>query len=323
VVQGYGTGESMICWVTGAGGQVGLELSLQLSKQGHQVIGIGRGSAPHSFPGQWIEWNIGIERRPSTTIDAPDWIFHLAGQTSAYRARDDLEMDIQVNVLGFSQVLLASREIGSYPFVVISGAATEVGMIENLRIDDTATENPQTFYDVGKTVQSLYLRQFAREGWLRGCKLKLANVYGGRSRNGSDRGFLNNSVTRALSGDSLTYFSDGSYTRDFLFVEDAAESLIAAAMNQDFTSDESFMIGTGYGTTIEQALTLISEIVHRYTGVLAPVVSIPPSKDLYAIERRDAVIDASRFQLVTGWTPKTFLEEGITIMVQRAISGGD
>lgn len=313
----------MICWVTGAGGQVGLELSLQLAEQGHQVIGIGRGSAPHSFPGQWIEWNIGIERRPSTTIAAPDWIFHLAGQTSAYRARDDLEMDIQVNVLGFTQVLLASREIGALPFVVISGAATEVGVVENLRIDDTVIDNPQTFYDVGKTVQSLYLGQFAREGWLRGCKLRFANVYGGQSRSGSDRGFFNNSVRLALSGNALTYFSDGSYTRDYLFVEDAASSLIAAAMNQDFTNNESFMIGTGCGTTIRQALTLISKIVYEFTGVLAPVVSISPSNDLYAIEHRDAVIDASRFQLGTGWAPRTYLEEGITKMVQRAISESD
>jgi len=311
----------MICWVTGAGGQVGAELCLQLIKQGHHVIGIGRGPTPLLFPGQWVEWNMGIERRPRMVIDAPDWIFHLAGQTSAYRARDDLEMDIQVNVLGLCQVLLASLEAGSHPFVVIAGAATEVGIVENFTIDDTAMDNPQTFYDVGKTVQSLYLGQFAREEWLHGCKLRFANIYGGHSRSESDRGFLNNSVTRALAGKPLTYYLNGTYTRDFLFVGDAASSLIAAAMHQDFTSGQSFMIGTGRGTTIQQALTLISEIVFESTGVLAPVVSIQPPKDLYAIERRDAVIDANRFHLATGWEPGTFLEAGIIKMVQRAISG--
>jgi nucleoside-diphosphate-sugar epimerase len=311
----------MICWVTGAGGQVGSELCLQLTNQGHHVIGIGRGPAPALFPGQWIKWNIGIERRPNVVIHAPDWIFHLAGQTSAYRARDDLTTDITVNVLGFSEVLLASLEAGSHPFVVIAGAATEVGMLDKLTIDDTAVDNPQTFYDVGKTVQGLYLHQFAREGWLHGCKLRFANVYGGLSSNESDRGFLNNSVTRALSGKPLTYFPDGTYTRDFLFVEDAASSLIAASTNQHFASEQSFMIGTGRGTTIRQALTRISEIVYEFTGILAPVVSIDPSEDLYAIERRDAVIDASGFQQGTGWAPVTSLEAGITKMVQRAISG--
>lgn len=313
-------GVSMICWVTGAGGQIGADLCLELIKQGHYVIGIGRGPAPPLFPGQWVEWNIGIERRPTLIIDAPDWIFHLAGQTSAYRARDDLEMDIQVNVLGFCQVLLASLEAGSHPFVVIAGAATEVGMVENLTVDDTAMDNPQTFYDVGKTVQSVYLRQFAHEEWLHGCQLRLANVYGGHPRRESHRGFLNNSVAKALSGKPLTYYSNGTYTRDFLFVEDAASSLIAAAMNQDFSSEQSFMIGTGRGTTIKQALQLISEIVFELTGVLAPVVSMDPSKALYAIEGRDAVIDSSRFQLGTGWEPRTFLAEGITKMVQRATS---
>ena len=310
----------MICWVTGAGGQVGTALCLQLTNQGHHVIGIGRGNAPTLFPGQWIKWNIGIERRPNQVINAPDWIFHLAGQTSAYRARDDLAMDIQVNVLGFSEILLAAVEAGTRPFVVIAGAATEVGMVDELVIDDTAKDNPQTFYDVGKTVQSLYLRQFAREGWLHSCKLRFANVYGGLASRESDRGFLNNSVTRALSGKPLTYFANGTYTRDYLFVEDAASSLIAASINPEFTGEQSFMIGTGCGTTIRQALMQISKIVYEFTGILAPVVSIDPPDDLYAIERRDAVIDSSRFQQGTGWAPVTSLDVGITKMVQRALT---
>jgi len=50
-------------------------------------------------------------------------------------------------------------------------------------------------------------------------------------------------------------------------------------------------------------------------------VSIDPPDGLYAIERRDVVIDASRFQHGTGWAPVTSLDVGITKMVRRVVSG--
>ena len=305
----------MICWVTGASGQIGSELCHQLASTEHHVLGIGRGPSPKSFTNRWVQWNIGVEDRPVASLEAPDVIFHLAGQTSAYRARADLEMDIRVNVLGFTQVLLAALETGATPFVVIAGAATEVGLLDHLMVSDEEVDNPQTFYDVAKVAQGLYLRQFAGEGRLQGCRVRFANVYGGVASGDSDRGFLNRAVKSALAGEPLTYFSDGTYTRDFLHVSDAASALTAAAMNKEFTTEDTFMIGTGRGAPIRQALEIISTVISEVTGVSAPVIPTAPSASLYNIDRRDAVIDSRRFTSLTGWKPKITLEMGIRAMV--------
>ncbi len=255
-------------------------------------------------------------------LSAPDVIFHLAGQTSAYRARADVETDIRVNVLGFTQVLLAALETGATPFVVAAGAATEVGLLNHLMVSDDDDDNPQTFYDVAKVAQGLYLRQFSRERWLHGCRVRFANVYGGVASGDSDRGFLNRAVKSALSGESLTYFSDGVYTRDFLHVSDAASALTAAAINKEFTTEQTFMIGTGHGTPIRQALEIIAEVVSEFTGVIAPVIPAITSDDMYEIERRDAVVDAERFTSLTGWTPEIVLEMGIRAMVGELSGSG-
>lgn len=309
----------MICWVTGASGQIGRELCQQLTSDEHDVFGIGRGQSPNPFPHRWVQWNIGVENRPVAPLEAPDVIFHLAGQTSAYEARSDIEMDVRVNVLGFTQLLLAALETGATPFAVIAGAATEVGLLDHLMASDEDVDNPQTFYDVAKVAQGLYLRQFSDEGWLHGCRLRFANVYGGVSSGDSDRGFLNRAVKSALSGESLTYFSDGTYTRDFLHVSDAASALTAAATSRELTSEESFMIGTGHGTPIRQALEIISTVVADVTGVRSPVIPIAPTAGMYEIERRDAVMDAGRFTSLTGWEPKVTLEMGIRAMVNYLI----
>ena len=312
----------MICWVTGANGQIGSELCDQLALDEHDVLGIGRGQSQQPFPHRWVQWNIGVEDRPVASLEAPDVIFHLAGQTSAYRARADLEMDIRVNVLGFTQVLLAALETGATPFVVIAGAATEVGLLDHLMVSDEEVDNPQTFYDVAKVAQGLYLRQFAGEGRLQGCRVRFAIVYGGVASGDSDRGFLNRAVKSALSGEPLTYFSDGTYTRDFLHVSDAASALTAAAINKEFTAEDTFMIGTGRGTPIGLALQIISEEVSKVTGVLSPVIPIVPSDGMYAIERRDVVIDAGRFTSLTGWKPEITLEMGIRAMVYNLTVNG-
>jgi nucleoside-diphosphate-sugar epimerase len=305
----------MIWWVTGAGGQIGSELCRQLASTDTEVIGIGRGESPESFSHRWVRWNIGIDDRPSAALGVPDAVIHLAGQTSAYRARNALESDIRSNVLGFAQVLLAALECGGSPFVVAAGAATEVGLVDAPMINDEYLAVPQTFYDVAKVAQGLYLQQFAAEGWLSGCRVRFANVYGGVEREDTDRGFLNRAVRRALAGETLNYFGDSAYGRDYIHVSDAASALRAAVTSTDLTAGETFMIGTGQGTRIRTALETISRVVYEVSGVVAPVIPVVPPAGMYAIERRDVVVDSGRFASLTGWSPGVTLNAGIREMV--------
>jgi dTDP-4-keto-6-deoxyhexose 4-ketoreductase len=263
-----------------------------------------------------------MENRPEERLQAPDTIFHLAGQTSAYGARANLETDIRANILGFAQVVLASLESGASPYVVVAGAATEVGLQEHLWVSDRDEANPQTFYDIAKVVQGTYLQQFTNEGWVNGCRVKFANVYGGLSTGASDRAFLNRSVQAAMAGNPLTYYSDAKYIRDYLYVSDAASALVAAATSQELTRDESFLVGTGRGIPIYDVLAAVSDAVHAVTGVRAPVVPIEPPEGLYAIDRRDVAVDAGRFRSLTGWAPKFTLEMGIRALIQDLTVSG-
>ncbi len=314
-------GWRLISWVSGAGGQIGTSLCRQLDARGINIVGFGRNSAPDLFPGRWIQCNLGNESQPDLDLEPPDVLYHLSGQTSAYVARSDVESDVRANILGLVQFLDMAIKSGASPFVVMAGAATEVGLLEELVVNEQAGTNPETFYDLGKVVQSLYLKQFAREGWLSGCTIRLANVYGGGKSTHADRGFINKSVVTAFSGNPLTFFSDGEYIRDFLFVDDAASALIAAGSNQAYTNGKTFVVGTGKGTRIEDVLVLISKIVFRYTGLNVPVISTEPPRDLYPIEGRNVVIDASMFRNGTKWSPQTTLESGIESMVLGLVEG--
>ena len=67
----------------------------------------------------------------------------------------------------------------------------------------------------------------------------------------------------------------------------------------------------------------VARQVGKHSGVLAPVVGVAPPADLYAVERRNVTVDASRFQSRTGWTPTVALSQGIGRLVSemRAAAG--
>jgi nucleoside-diphosphate-sugar epimerase len=112
-------------------------------------------------------------------------------------------------------------------------------------------------------------------------------------------------------GDELTYYSDGEYIRDYLHVDDVVEALMSVINNRSEVSGETFVIGSGIGTRVRDALAEISKQAEQITGVPVKVSPASPPADMFEIERRDAVVDSSRFRRRTGWQPKIPLAEGI------------
>jgi len=299
-------------WVTGATGQIGRKLCVELARAGHEVTAFSRGSVDTPSDFKWVSWDMSRDPFDFRNLACPDVVFHLAAQTSAYRARQDLPGDVTTNILGFIRLLDALRETESFPHVILTGAATEVGVTASAVVSDSDPDDPRTFYDVGKVAQRLYLRQCGSEGWLEGTTIRLPNIYGGLSENASnERGFLNMSVRRALLGEDLHYYSDGEYIRDFLHVDDAVTALLSAMNHRESVASESFVIGTGIGTQIRDALAEIARQAESITSRVVRLVPVLPPLEMYDIERRNAIVDSVRFRDLTGWEPQLVLEEGL------------
>jgi nucleoside-diphosphate-sugar epimerase len=214
-------------------------------------------------------------------------------------------------------LLDAVKRIGGKPFVVLSGAATEVGLVSAGSVTDDLPDRPPTFYDVGKIAQRLYLQQYRAEGWIDGASLRLGNVYGGATaRPNSDRGFLNSSMHAALKGEDLYYFGDGEYVRDFIHVDDVARAFVAAIEHRDQTSGETFMIGTNVGTRMRDALSVIAHEAASMTGETSRLIEVQPPQDMNSIDKRDSRIDSSRFIARTDWVPSISLRAGVRMTLE-------
>jgi nucleoside-diphosphate-sugar epimerase len=241
-----------------------------------------------------------------------DVVFHLAAQTSAYAANADLAADLAINVMPMVHLIETCRKQQWRPFVLFSATATEFGAPKHLPVTEETPDDPLTIYDLHKLMSERYLKHAVREGILHGAALRLANVYGpGPRSRGVDRGVLNLMVRRALKGEDLVVYGDGEFLRDYVFVEDVARAFLLAAKAAEHVDGRHFVIGTGEGTTLAAAVSLVAERVRVRTGVRARVLHRDPPAGLSPIEFRSFTADSSAFTRATGWRPSCSLQEGI------------
>jgi UDP-glucose 4-epimerase len=141
---------------------------------------------------------------------------------------------------------------------------------------------------------------------LRASAIRLTNVYGPRQRLRDDfQGFLPIFVRRALRGETITVFGDGSQERDCLYVDDVVECLLLAAASPDAVG-EVFTVGNDE----RLQLRAIAEVVVNAAGRgRLELVPWPPDRD--AIDIGSYFGDSSKAKRILGWSPRTDLAEGM------------
>lgn len=251
------------------------------------------------------------------TLAEVDYIFHFAAQTSTYEANSDPRTDQASNVIPILHLLEACRRQKRQPVILYASTVTVAGIPENLPVNENHPDHPLTIYDLHKLMAEQYIRWYIEQGLARGIILRLSNVYGPGPRSSRpDRGILNQMIRRALAGEALTVYGEGNQVRDYLFVEDAARAFLAAALHSEVLNGQHFVIGSGQGHTIANAITLIADRTKAKTGILVPVQHVDPPQDQSPIEMRDFIADSSRFSRVTGWRPYCSLVKGIDLTLE-------
>jgi nucleoside-diphosphate-sugar epimerase len=306
--------------ITGASGLIGGALLDRLRGENHHVICQSRFTHENEPNIKWIKHDLITDSWSRVSLPNIDIVYHLASQTSSYRARLNPINDLSVNVLGLLNLLEHFKKKVPCPFFVIAGTATEVGLVEQLPIHENLPDRPITFYDISKLSAEMYLKQYVREGWLKGCALRFSNVFG-RSKVGqqTDRGVIDKVFNQAVTGKSITIYGDGSYIRDYIFIDDVVSALIFASQYREETNGRNFLIGSGQGVTIKDAFLKVIDLAAEVTGVHVNYEHMTPPTDLSDIEYRNAVIDSSEFKNATGWFPQYDFESGLNAAYSSTI----
>ncbi|MGD3110241.1 NAD-dependent epimerase/dehydratase family protein [Streptomyces sp. YGL11-2] len=241
-------------------------------------------------------------------------VLYSAG-TSTWRIEDGDAAAERVNV-GLVRDLvgaLADRAGGPRTKVLFTGAASQVGPCDKVVLDGTEEDLPAGEYDRQKlTAERLLLDADAR-GVLCGASLRLPTVFGyGPDSTARDRGVITAMVRRALAGDPITMWHDGTVRRDLLYVEDLARAVAAGVRHAEALAGRHWLLGTGAGRPLGGVFEQIAALVAERTGnPPVPVLAVEPPAHAEAGDFSSVTIDASAFRGVTGWDPQTPLTEAL------------
>ena len=298
--------------ITGARGFIGTALVDRLRGAGNSIFCQSRSFHKDELDVKWIKHDLVNDSWDCLSLPEIDVIYHLAGQTSTYNARQNPITDLSANVLALLNLLEHFRKQKVPPFVVLAGTATEVGLTDQLPINERLPDQPITFYDISKLTAEMYLKQYVREGFSNGCSLRLANVFG-RSQPGQqrDRCILDKIFSRAVLGKNITVYGDGNYLRDYIFIDDVISALVLAPNHTEQTNGRAFCIGSGQGIAIKEAFLRVTSMVEKVTGIHVNHDYVPPPANLSDIEYRNVVIDSTAFRQATGWVPKYDFDAGL------------
>jgi UDP-glucose 4-epimerase len=290
--------------VTGGCGFIGRTLIKNLGKEaGAKVLVLDSlvAGSGDSFQNERVELVVAdIRDREAVECAAEgvDCIIHLAAFSGVRPSLVDPHGTIEVNVTGSVNVLEAARRHQVRSVVLASTAGAIMGdRPPPLREDMVPT--PTSPYGASKLAMEAYASSYAAAYSLPVTCLRFANVYGPYSEHKA--GIVTAALKAALKGQTLTVYGDGKQERDFIFVADVCDAILAACARP--APGEEIQIASGEGTSVLNLMSVIEEI----TGCSIQVTHSPPN----AGEVREVWCEVTKAELLLDWHPRTALPQGL------------
>lgn len=228
-------------FVTGCTGLLGSWLSDRLVREGADVVGLVRDWVPQSnffrldlpsrmtlVRGDLVDYDV-IERTLSEyEVEA---VFHLAAQTIVPIANRTPLPTFESNIKGTWNLLEAARHLPAVKRIVFSSSDKAYGTHEKLPYDETAELRACHPYDVSKACGDMLAVTYQRTWGLPVAISRCANLFGGGDLNFNR--IIPGTIRSALLGERPIVRSDGSFVRDYFFVQDAVDGLITLAQALD------------------------------------------------------------------------------------------
>lgn len=291
------------CVVLGGGGFIGTNLCRRLAESGHRVRAFGR---RRLFPDDmrdidWIEGDFTDTAATCAAIGSFDVVFHLVHATMPQAADLDMIGDVQKNVIPTLALLDHCRKAGVKRVVFASSGGTIYGKAAQIPTPETAPTDPICAYGISKLAIEKYLALFRHLHALDFRVLRITNPYGPYQVALKNQGVIAALIARALSGEPVEIWGDGSVVRDFVFVKDVVDALVAAAT--DAGGERVFNIGSGQGRSLRDIIAAIERQMSKKLDL-----RWKPGRPL---DVPVSVVAINRAAETLGWLPRTGFETGL------------
>jgi len=267
--------------VTGGAGFIGSNLCEILLEFGAEVTCLDNLATGHKhniepfLDNPKFKFTEGDIRNLDTCLEATegqDFVLHEAALGSVPRSINDPITSNAVNVSGFLNMLVASRDNEVKRFVYAASSST-YGDSENLPKVEDVIGKPLSPYAITKYVNELYADIFHKSYGLDTIGLRYFNVFGRRQDpNGAYAAVIPKFVTQLMKKESPVINGDGTYSRDFTYIDNVVQmNLLCLVTENENALNEVYNTAVGDRTNLKELTQLLKQNLAEFDSDISKV----------------------------------------------------
>ena len=260
--------------VTGGAGCVGSNLTKKLADLGARVIIFDNMSSAYhwNIPKhdniEFVEGDIRNDEDLNRVFkEQPDIVYHLAAHFANQNSVDQPETDLMVNGMGILKTLEHAQLTGVDRFIFSSSGCGVYGLESKMPFkEDDISISLHTPYQLTKLLGELYTNYFHNLYDLPIVNARFFNVFGPGEVPGKYRNVIPNFFYWAMNGQALPITGEGTETRDWTFVGDICNGLLAMGIEEDAIG-EAINLGSGKDHRVIDMANRVNELSGNEAGI--------------------------------------------------------
>jgi UDP-glucose 4-epimerase len=243
-----------------------------------------------------------------------DAVAHLAALPGLVRCRDNPEEAVSVNVYGTHCVMEAARKLDINRVVFCSSAAT-YGVPVRMPVTEDHPLRPLNLYGVTKVSGEQIINTYWDNYGIETVNLRFGNIYGVGVFTRWDT-VIPKFVNQAVSGEPLTVYGDGEYSRDFVHVQDITKAMMLS-LTIPGIGGETFNVG-GETLTINMLVEMVKDELAKEAGKEAEAVNTPPRQG----ETKKFSYDLKKIKEKLGFVNDWTVRKGVKQLIRYRLEQG-
>ena len=305
--------------VTGGAGVIGSNLTEALLELNNKVIcldNFATGKKENILPFltnpnyTLIEGDIRNISDCKLAVKDVDYVLHQAALGSVPRSIKDPITSNEVNVSGFLNMLIASRDSGVQRFIYAASSST-YGDSESLPKVEDKIGKPLSPYAITKYVNELYADVFSKTYGLETIGLRYFNVFGRKQDpNGAYAAVIPKFVSQFMAGESPVINGDGEFSRDFTYIDNVIQAnLLAITTKNKEAINTVYNVAFGERNTLKDLVEILKENLIELDSKIKDIQVIHGPNRIGDIPHSLASIDKAKRLLE--YKPQFSLQKGL------------
>jgi UDP-N-acetylglucosamine 4-epimerase len=238
-----------------------------------------------------------------------DFVLHQAALGSVPRSIKDPITSNEVNVSGFLNMLVASRDNGVKRFVFAASSST-YGDSESLPKVEDIIGKPLSPYAVTKYVNELYADVFSKTYGLETIGLRYFNVFGRKQDpNGAYAAVIPKFVSQLMNLEAPTVNGDGNYSRDFTYIDNVIQANLLSLVADKKAVNTIYNVAYGDRNTLNDLLGYLKEFLAEFNPKIKDIDVIYGPNRLGDIPHSHASVNKAKELL--NYNPQFSLQKGL------------